>query len=285
MLSEYLVRNTRLLPKIWFVTYDILRVYFINERWTSEAGFHQLRDHPKYECLLDRVNLLKYIFAIESFHMTLRRPHWWPKPILWEWDSFLIKHFLLVQYICMATGNVIENAPLKHEATLAKVPNGAWTQSSRSEYNPTTPACVSRYWKMEEKFALMENLTKFLWEDALSKSGLLKRVNRHHAIVREALGTRYKRGQQFSIAWNVAACIVVNFTAWRDHVRFIWKKKLQLALHMTINCWQRVESAQIRIGMQLVFQRKMTFLTRLRDISVLFAGIICGGYRKYSKPM
>lgn len=166
-----------------------------------------------------------------------------------------------------------------------KVPNGAWTQSSRSEYSPTTPVCVSRYWKMEEKFALMENLTKFLWEDALSKSGLLKRVNRHHAIVREALGTRYKRGQQFSIAWNVAACIVVNFTAWRDHVRFIWKKKLQLALHMTINCWQRVESAQIRIGMQLVFQRKMTFLTRLRDISVLFAGIICGGYRKYSKPM
>ena len=102
-----------------------------------------------------------------------------------------------------------------------KVPNGAWTQSSRSEYSPTTPACVSRYWKMEEKFALMENLTKFLWEDALSQSGLLKRVNRHHAIVREALGTRYKRGQQFSIAWNVAACIVVNFTAWRDHVRFI----------------------------------------------------------------
>ena len=31
-----------------------------------------------------------------------------------------MKHFLLVQYICMATGDVIENAPLKHEATLAK---------------------------------------------------------------------------------------------------------------------------------------------------------------------
>ena len=95
--------------------------------------------------------------------------------------------------------------------------------SIKIQLNRPSPAGVSCYWKTEEKSALIENLTKFLWEDAMSQSGFLKRINRHYTIVREALGTRYKRSQKFSVAWNVAASIVVNFTAWSDQIRFTWK--------------------------------------------------------------